>query len=123
MKKYSVAIVVSIAAFIFAIDTTMMNVAITALTQDLNTEIQNIQFAIAFYALVIAAFMLLGAKLASIYGTKRIFIIGVILFGIGTLTASLSVNVGMLIVGWSVIEGIGSAFMIPTAVTFLMTAY
>ena len=123
MKKYSVAIVVSIAAFIFAIDTTMMNVAITALTQDLNTGIQNIQFAIAFYALVIAAFMLLGAKLASIYGTKRIFIIGVILFGIGTLTASLSVNVGMLIVGWSVIEGIGSAFMIPTAVTFLMTAY
>ncbi|MBL7208910.1 MAG: MFS transporter [Dehalococcoidia bacterium] len=123
MKKYSVAIVVSISAFIFALDTTMMNVAITALTQDLNTEIQNIQFAIAFYALVIAAFMLLGAKLATIYGTKRIFIIGVILYGIGTLTAALSVNVGMLTVGWSVIEGIGSAFMIPCAVTFLVIDY
>jgi EmrB/QacA subfamily drug resistance transporter len=123
MKKYSVAIVASITAFIFAIDTTMMNVAITALTQDLNTDIQHIQFAIAFYVLVIAAFMLLGAKLARLYGTKRIFIIGVILFGIGTLTAALSVNVGMLTAGWSVIEGVGVAFMIPCAVTFLMTAY
>ena len=123
MKKYSVAIVVSMATFIFALDTTMMNVAITALTQDLNTEIHNIQFAIALYALVIASFMLLGAKLAKIYGIKRIFLIGVILYGIGTLTAALSVNVAMLTVGWSVIEGVGAAFMIPTAVMFLMKDY
>ena len=123
MKKYSVAVVVSIAMFIFALDTTMMNVAITALAQDLDTEIQNIQFAIACYALVIAAVMMLGAKLAKIYGTKRIFIIGVILYGIGTLTASLSVNVAMLTVGWSVIEGVGAAFMVPTAVSFLMKGY
>lgn len=123
MKKYSVAIVVSIEMFIFALDTTMMNVAITVLTQDLHTEIQHIQFAIAFYALVIAAFMLLGSKLAKIYGTKRIFIIGVILYGIGTLTAALSVNVVMLTLGWSVIEGVGAAFMVPTAVSFLMKEY
>ena len=109
--------------FIFALDTTMMNVAITALAQDLNTEIQNIQFAIACYALVIAFVMMLGAKLAKIYGTKRIFIIGVILYGIGTLIASLSVNVAMLITGWSVIEGIGAAFIVPTAVSFLMRSY
>ena len=123
MKKYSVAVVVSIAMFIFALDTTMMNVAITALTQDLHTEIHHIQFAIAFYALVIAAFMLLGSKLAKIYGTKRIFLIGVILYGIGTLTAALSVNVAMLTLGWSVIEGVGAAFMVPTAVSFLMKDY
>ncbi len=123
MKKYSVAIVVSMAMFILALDTTMMNVAITALTQDLNTEIQNIQFAIAFYALVMACFMLLGAKLADIFGTKRVFITGVILYGIGTLTAALSVNVVMLTAGWSVIEGIGAALMVPSMVTFLMAAY
>ena len=123
MKKYSVVIVVSLAQFIFALDTTMMNVAITPLAQDLNTDIQSIQFAIAFYALVIASCTLLGAKLASIYGTKRVFIIGVILYGIGTLTAALSVNVAMLTLGWSVIEGVGAAFMIPTAVTFLMITY
>jgi EmrB/QacA subfamily drug resistance transporter len=123
MKIYGLVIVVSMAQFILALDSTMMNVAITALTQDLNTEIQYIQFAIAFYALVIAACTLLAAKLASIYGTKRIFIIGAILFGTGTLTAALSVNVGMLIVGWSIIEGVGAAFMVPTAVTFLMVNY
>jgi EmrB/QacA subfamily drug resistance transporter len=123
MKKYSVAVVVSMAMFILALDTTMMNVAISALTQDLNTEIQKIQFAIAFYALVMACFMLLGAKLAAIFGTKRIFIIGVVLYGIGTLTAALSVNVTMLTLGWSFIEGIGAAFMVPSMVTFLMAAY
>jgi len=111
------------AIFIFALDTTMMNVAITALTQDLNTEIHYIQFTIAFYSLVIASCMLLGAKLSSIYGTKRIFIIGVILYGIGTLTAAMSVNVVMLAAGWSVIEGVGAAFMITPAVAFLMTTY
>ena len=90
MKKWYVLITVSLAMFIIAIDTTMMNVAITALAQDLNTEIQNIQMAIAIYSLVMAAGMLLGAKLAKIFGTKRIFIIGIILYGIGTVTAALS---------------------------------
>ncbi|NQT29698.1 MAG: MFS transporter [Candidatus Saganbacteria bacterium] len=123
MKKYSVAFVTSIAAFIFALDTTMMNVAITNLAQDLHTTIQHIQFAIALYALVIAAFMLLGAKLGKLYGTKRIFLIGAILYGIGTLTAALSLNVSMLTLGWSVIEGVGSAFMMPCAVALIMTAY
>lgn len=123
MKKYSVVIVVSLAQFIFALDTTMMNVAITPLTQDLNTEIQNIQLTISLYSLIIACCMLLGAKLASIYGTKRIFIIGAILFGAGTFTASISQDVAMLTLGWALLEGVGAAFMIPTAVTFLMTSY
>jgi len=123
VKKYSVVIVVSLAQFIFALDTTMMNVAITPLTQDLNTEIQNIQLTISLYSLIIACCMLLGAKLASIYGTKRIFIIGAILFGAGTFTASISQDVAMLTLGWALLEGVGAAFMIPTAVTFLMTSY
>jgi len=123
MKKYGVVIVVSLAVFILTLDTTMMNVAITALAQDLDTSIQNIQLAIALYALVMAACMITGAKLANIYGTKRIFLIGVVIYGVGTLTAALSVNVGMLIAGWSIIEGVGSAFMMPAAATFLMVSY
>jgi len=123
MKKYGALFVVAMSMFIFALDTTMMNVAITALTQDLNTEIQYVQFAIALYALVIAAFILLGAKLATMYGAKRIFIIGVILYGIGTLTASLSQNIVMLTVGWSVIEGLGAALIVPTGVILLMENY
>lgn len=123
MKKWNVLITVSMAMFILTLDTTMMNVAITALAQDLNTHIHNIQMAIAIYSLVMAASMLLGAKLAKLFGTKRIFIIGVILYGIGTVTAALSPNIIALIAGWSVIEGIGAALMIPTILSFLMTTY
>jgi len=123
VKKYGALFVVSVSMFIFALDTTMMNVAITAITQDLNTEIQYVQFAIALYALVIAAFILLGAKLATIYGAKRIFIIGVTLFAIGMLTASVSQNMVMLTVGWSVIAGLGAALIVPTGVILLMENY
>jgi len=123
MRKYGVLIVVSLAVFILTLDTTMMNVAITALAQDLDTSIQNIQLAIALYALFMAAFMITGAKLGNIYGTKRIFLIGAVTYGVGTLMAASSVNVGMLIAGWSVIEGVGAAFMMPAVATFLMVSY
>ncbi|MCK5590060.1 MAG: MFS transporter [Dehalococcoidales bacterium] len=123
MKKWGVLLVVAAAWFIFALDTTMMNVAITDITQDLNTEIQYVQFAIALYALVIAAVILLGAKLATIYGAKRIFIIGVILFASGMSIASVSQNIAMLTVGWSVITGLGAALIVPTGVILLMENY
>ncbi len=110
MKKYGVLIVVSLAMFILTLDTTMMNVAITAIAQDLDTEIQNIQLAVSLYALIMAAFMITGAKLADMYGTKRIFLIGTVMYGVGTLIAALSQNIGMLIAGWSIIEGAGRCF-------------
>jgi len=123
MKKYGVLIVVSLAMFILTLDTTMMNVAITAIAQDLDTEIQNIQLAVSLYALIMAAFMITGAKLANMYGTKRIFLIGTVMYGVGTLTAALSQNIGMLIAGWSIIEGLGAALMMPAIATFLMVSY
>ena len=123
MKKYGVLIVVSLAMFILTLDTTMMNVAITAIAQDLDTEIQNIQLAVSLYALIMAAFMITGAKLADMYGTKRIFVIGTVMYGVGTLTAALSQNIGMLIAGWSIIEGLGAALMMPAIATFLMVSY
>ena len=123
MKKYGVLIVVSLAMFILTLDTTMMNVAITAIAQDLDTEIQNIQLAVSLYALIMAAFMITGAKLADMYGTKRIFLIGTVMYGVGTLIAALSQNIGMLIAGWSIIEGLGAALMMPAIATFLMVSY
>ena len=108
MRRWNVLIIVSLAIFVITIDTTMMNVAITALARDLHTEIQHIQMAIAIYSLVMAAGMITSAKLARIYGTKKIFITGVILYSIGTITAALSQNIIMLTIGWSVIEGIGA---------------
>jgi MFS family permease len=123
MHRWNVLIIVSLAIFVITIDTTMMNVAITALARDLNTEIQHIQMSIAIYSLVMAAGMITGAKLASIYGTKRIFITGVIFYSIGTIIAALSQNIIILTIGWSVIEGIGASLMMPTALSFLVTNY
>jgi len=123
MKKYGVLIVVCLAMFILALDMTMMNVAITDIAQDLDTSIQSIQAAIALYAMIMAAFMLTGAKLGNMYGTKRVFIVGMALYGIGTLTAAFSQNIGMLIAGWSIIEGLGAALMMPAIATFLMVSY
>jgi len=123
MKKYGVLIVVSLAMFILTLDTTMMNVALTAIAKDLDTEIQSIQLAVSLYALIMAAFMITGAKLGSMYGTKRVFLIGMVLYGVGTLTAALAPNVGVLIAGWSVVEGLGAALAMPAIATFLMVSY
>ncbi|GMR05810.1 MAG: MFS transporter [Gammaproteobacteria bacterium] len=123
MKKWMLLITLSMSMFIIVIDTTIMNVSISALIEDLDTSVGGIQAAIALYALVMAAFMLIGGKLADIIGKKRTFIAGVIIFGIGTFIASISQSLTMLIIGWSIIEGLGSALMMPNIQTLLRDKY
>ena len=123
MKKWGALITLSLAMFIIVIDTTIMNVSISALVEDLNTTVSGIQAAISIYALVMAAFILIGGKLADIVGKKRIFIIGLIIYGAGTTIASFSQNLATLIVGWSILEGIGGALMIPNIQTILRGEY
>lgn len=123
MKKWSALIVLSMAMFIIVIDTTIMNVSISALVQDLDTTVGGVQAAISIYALVMAAFMLIGGKLGGIFGVKKTFMAGVALFGVGTGIASISQNLATLIIGWSVIEGLGSALMMPNIQTLLRDTY
>ena len=121
--KWSVLIVLSMAQFIIIIDTSIMNVAITALARDLNTDIQSIQLAIALYSLVMASLLVTGGKIGDIIGMKKTFIIGTIIFGVGTSIAALSVNVLMLMIGWSVIEGIAAALMLPGIFALVLIIY
>ena len=123
MKKWGALTALSLAMFIIVIDTTIMNVSISALVEDLNTTVSGVQAAISIYALVMAAFMLIGGKLADILGKKRIFIIGLIIYSIGTTIASFSTSLAMLIVGWSILEGLGAALMIPNIQTLLRGEY
>lgn len=123
MKKWGVLIVLSMSMFIIVIDTTIMNVSISALVKDLNTTVSGVQGAISLYALVMAAFMMAGGKLADILGKKKTFYTGIVLFGIGTGTAAISQNLTQLIIGWSVIEGLGSALMMPTLQNILRDNY
>lgn len=116
-------IIVSFAAFIIAFDTTFMNVAIINLVKDLNTTVGTVQAIITIYALVMACLMLLGAKLQDIVGRKKIFLIGAVIYGIGTLIASLSLNDIMLLFGWSVLEGVGAALMLPATASIITSTY
>jgi MFS family permease len=123
MKKWGVLTTLSLAMFIIVIDTTIMNVSISNLVVDLNTTVSGVQAAISIYALVMAAFMLIGGKLADIFGPKRIFITGLIIYSIGTTIASFSTNLTMLIIGWSILEDLGAALMIPNIQVLLRGKY
>jgi EmrB/QacA subfamily drug resistance transporter len=116
-------IVVSLSAFVIALDTTFMNVAITTLVKDLNTTVGTIQFIIAIYALTMAALMLIGGKLQDVMGKKRTFLIGAAIYGIGTTIAALSFNPFMLLIGWSILEGIGAALMTPATASIISGTY
>jgi len=123
MKKWGTLITLSLAMFIIVIDTTIMNVSISALVVDLNTTVVGVQTAISIYAMVMASLMLIGSRLSDILGTKRIFVIGVFIYGFGTTLASLSHSLPVMIIGWSVMEGIGAALMIPTIQVLLRKRY
>jgi len=77
----------------------------------------------AIYTLVMASMMLMGAKLCDIYGRKKIFLIGACIFGVGTTTAALSPNVAVLLTGWSIIEGIAAAAMMPANMALIASTY
>ncbi len=123
MKKWGALVTLSLAMFIIVIDTTIMNVSISALIEDLNTTVTGVQSAISIYALVMAASILIGAKFSDIFGKKRIFVIGLIIYGLGTTIASFSNSLSTLIIGWSVLEGIGGALMIPNIQVLLRGEY
>ncbi len=120
---WGVLLLVTLAVFILVIDTTMMNVSINALVEDLNTDVSTIHSTIAIYTLVMASFMLIGAKLQDILGRKKAFLIGLAIYGVGTFIASISLDAAMLLVGWSIFEGIGAALMLPVTATFITGAY
>ncbi len=121
--KWGVLFVVVLAVFILVVDTTMMNVAIPNLVSDLDTSVDTVQAIIAIFALIMASFMLLGAKVGEILGRKKAFLIGVGVYTAGTLTAALSVNAFMLLIGWAILEGIAAAMMMPSTTTFITQRY
>ena len=116
-------IVVACASFIIALDATFMNVSISQVVTDLNTDVSTIQMIMSFYTLITAAFMLLSAKLQDIVGKKKLFLIGTALYGVGTFTAAISSSDTMLFIGWALIEGIAGALMMPATVSIISGTY
>ena len=102
---WAVIAMLAAAQFIMVLDTTVMNVSISQVVEDLNTTVVGLQTAITFYTLVMAAFMLIGGKLGDRWGAKRAYMIGMLIYGTGSLITALSPNLAVLLVGWSFIEG------------------
>jgi len=90
-----------------------MNVAISSIANDLNTTVQGVQIAITMFLLTMAALMITGSKLTDIWGRKFCLTLGLIVYGIGAVLAALAQALPLLIVGYSMFEGVGSALMIP----------
>jgi MFS family permease len=103
----------ALAQFIASYAATNMNVAISAIADELDTTVSGVQTAITLFTLVMAALMIPGSKLTDIWGRKRCFLLGLIIYGIGGLLAALSQGLPLLVIGYSLLEGIGSALMIP----------
>jgi MFS family permease len=111
------------AQFVMVLDSSVMNVSISQIVADLDTTIQGVQLAITAYTLVMAAFMLAGAKLGDILGRERAFAIGLAIYGLGSLTTALSPNLTVLLLGWSLVEGLGAALVIPAIVSLVAGTY
>ena len=109
--------------FLMMLDTSVMNVSIATVAKDVGTTVTGIQTAITLYTLVMAAFMITGGKLGQIIGVKRGFAIGCVVYGCGSLTTALSPSLGVLLLGWSLLEGLGAVLILPAIVALVASNF
>jgi MFS family permease len=123
LQKWLPMFIIAISLAIIVIDGTVLNVSQKNIINDLGTDIKTIQWAFTSYSLVIAALTIFGGRLGDIFGRKKMFKLGAILFGLGSFLTTIAPNVGVLLLGWSLIEGIGAALMTPAASALLVSNY
>jgi MFS family permease len=108
-----VAILLAMAMFVLVVDTSLMNVSISAVVHDLHTTASGVQSAIALEALVSAAFILIGSKIGDLWGRKRAFILGLLGYAIGALSMVLSQSLLPIVIFWAVVGGLGASLLLP----------
>ncbi|MFB8244958.1 MFS transporter [Streptomyces sp. NPDC055952] len=123
MKRWRALIVLGTAQFLMVLDTSVMNVSISQLVEDFDTEVTAIQAVITLYALVMAAFMIIGGRLGDIVGRRRMFLLGLAVYGVGSALTAVAPELWVLLLGWSVIEGLGAAMVLPAMVALVAESY
>lgn len=113
MGRWKPMFVLGPAMFLMVLDTSVMNVSISQLVEDFDTEVTAIQATITLYTLVMAAFMITGGRLGDRWGRRRAFTIGLVVYGCGSAITSVAPTLWVLDLGWSVIEGLGAALVLP----------
>ena len=118
-----VLITLASAQFLMTLDTSVMNVSIATVAKDVGTTVTGIQTAITMYTLVMAAFMITGGKIGEIYGRKRTFAIGCVIYGCGSFTTAISPSLPVLMFGWSLLEGLGAVLILPAVVALVASNF
>jgi len=118
-----VLITLASAQFLMTLDSSVMNVSIATVAKDVGTTVTGIQTAITLYTLVMASLMITGGKIGQIWGRKRAFAIGCVIYGCGSLLTALSQSLPMLLIGWSLLEGIGAALIMPAVVALVASNF
>jgi MFS family permease len=118
-RTTTVLITLASGQFLMTLDTSVMNVAIATVAEDVGTDVTGIQTAITLYTLVMATLMITGGKVGALIGRKRAFAIGCVIYGAGSLTTSLAPSLPVLLIGWSFLEGVGAALILPAIVALV----
>jgi len=113
MKKWLPLIALGTAQFVMVLDQSVMNVSISQLVHDFDTTVTTIQAVITLYCLVMAMLMLTGGKIGDIIGRRRAFTVGLIIYACGSALTAVAPSVAVLALGWSILEGIGAALVLP----------
>ena len=106
-------VLLAAAMFVFVIDTSFMNVSISAVVEDLDTTVSGVQSAVAIEALVSAAFILISSKLGDLFGRKRAYVVGLVLYAVGALAMVFAQGLAAVIVFWAVLGGLGASLYLP----------
>ncbi len=109
--------------FLMTLDSSVMNVSIATVAKDVGTTVTGIQTAITFYTLVMASLMITGGKLGQILGRKRAFAIGCVIYGCGSFITAIAQSLTVLMIGWSVLEGVGAALILPAIVALVASNF
>jgi EmrB/QacA subfamily drug resistance transporter len=123
MKKWGPLVIVAAAQFVMVLDQAVMNVSISQLVVDLDTDVTAIQGVITLYSLVMAMFMVAGGKIGDLIGRRRAFIVGLVVYAAGSSVTAAAPNVVVLALGWSVLEGLGAALVLPALAALVAGNY
>src|SRR3982751_2552113 len=106
-------ILLAMAMFVLVVDTSLMNVSISAVIKDLDTTASGVQSAIALEALVSAAFILISSKIGDLIGRKRAYILGLLAYAIGALAMTVAQSLTAIVIFWAIIGGLGASLLLP----------
>src|SRR5580765_3503272 len=107
-------ILLAMAMFVLVVDTSLMNVSISAVVRDLETTVSGVQSAIALEALVSAAFILIGGKVGDLIGRKLAYVLGLLGYAVGAVAMTVAQNLATIVIFWSIVGGLGASLLLPS---------